>query len=110
MVQSLTCIYQIMTEEFNQLQQSAPPTSRYIERLMCLTKFQSLTPLHDRIQWKHCNPEILKTVKFVNYEWDLKFYFLHMNSNEVGSTLKHPETIIDNVKNLSKRIVVPRCP
>jgi hypothetical protein len=27
-----------------------------------------------------------------------------MNSNEVGMTLKHPETINGNVKNLSKRI------
>ena len=25
-----------------------------------------------------------------------------MKSNEVGTTLKHPETINDNVKNLSK--------
>jgi hypothetical protein len=35
---------------------------------------------------------------------DLKFYFLHMNSNEVGTTLKHPKTINDNVKNLSKKM------
>jgi hypothetical protein len=27
-----------------------------------------------------------------------------MKSNEVGTTLKHPETINGNVKNLSKRI------
>ena len=27
-----------------------------------------------------------------------------MKSDEVGTTLKHPETINDNVKNLSKRI------
>jgi hypothetical protein len=27
-----------------------------------------------------------------------------MKSNEVGNTLKHPETINGNVKNLSKRI------
>ena len=27
-----------------------------------------------------------------------------MNSDEVGTTLKHPETINGNVKNLSKRI------
>jgi hypothetical protein len=32
----------------------------------------------------------------------MKFYFLHMKSNEVGTTLKHPETINGNVKNLSK--------
>jgi hypothetical protein len=29
-----------------------------------------------------------------------------MNSNEVGTTLKHPETINGNVKNLSKRIKI----
>jgi hypothetical protein len=40
----------------------------------------------------------------MNFEWDLKFYFLHMKSNEVGTTLKHPETINGNVKNLSKRM------
>jgi hypothetical protein len=28
-----------------------------------------------------------------------------MNSTEVGTTLKHPETINGNVKNLSKRIL-----
>jgi hypothetical protein len=33
-----------------------------------------------------------------------KFYFLHVNSNEVGTTLKHPETINGNVKNLNNRI------
>jgi hypothetical protein len=27
-----------------------------------------------------------------------------MKSNEIGTTLKHPETINGNVKNLSKRI------
>lgn len=27
-----------------------------------------------------------------------------MKSNEVGTTLKHPETINSNIKNLSKRI------
>jgi hypothetical protein len=34
----------------------------------------------------------------------MKFYFLHMKSDEVGTTLKHPKTINDNIKNLSKRI------
>jgi hypothetical protein len=29
-----------------------------------------------------------------------------MKSNEVGTTLKHPETINGNVKNLSKRIKI----
>jgi hypothetical protein len=63
---------------------------------------------HDRIQWKHCNLanlEILKTV-VLNFEWDLKFYFLHMKSNEVGTTLKHLETINGNVKNLSKMMKI----
>ena len=32
----------------------------------------------------------------------MKFYFLRMMSDEVGTTLKHPETINGNVKNLSK--------
>jgi hypothetical protein len=50
---------------------------------------------------------ILKSRKpssLLNFEWDLKLYFLHMKSNEVGTTLKHPETINGNVKNLSKRM------
>ena len=34
----------------------------------------------------------------------MKFYFLRMNSDEVGTTLKHPETINGNVKNLSIRM------
>ena len=34
----------------------------------------------------------------------MKFYFLHVQSDEVGTTLKHPKTIDGNVKNLSKRI------
>jgi hypothetical protein len=44
---------------------------------------------------------ILKT-RLLNFEWDMRFYFLHMKSDEVGTTLKHPETINGNVKNLSK--------
>ena len=40
----------------------------------------------------------------LNFEWDLKFYFLHMKSDEVGTTLKHPNTLNGNVKNLSKGI------
>jgi hypothetical protein len=31
-----------------------------------------------------------------------------MKSNEVGTTLKHPETINGNVKNLSKRMKMKR--
>ena len=53
------------------------------------------------------NVAILKSWKLLsvlNFEWDLKFYFLHMKSDEVGTTLKHPETINDNVNNLSKMI------
>ena len=71
---------------------------------MCLIKCQSHTLIHGRIQWKHCNPKILKTVKLLNSEWDLKLYFLHMKFNESRPTLKHPETINGNVKSLSKRI------
>jgi hypothetical protein len=40
----------------------------------------------------------------LNFEWDIKFYFLHMKSDEVGTTLKHPETNNGNVKNLDNRI------
>ena len=53
------------------------------------------------------NIAILKSKKLLtllNFEWDRKFYFLHLKSDEVGTTLKHPETINGNVKNLSKRI------
>ena len=71
---------------------------------MCLTKCQSHTLIHDRIQWKHCNHETLKLLSLLNFEWDLKFYFLHMKSNEVGTTLKHPNTVNGNIKKLSKRI------
>ena len=39
----------------------------------------------------------------LNFEWDLKFYFLHMNPMRL-EPLKHPETINVNVKILSKRI------
>ena len=51
---------------------------------------------------KSLNPE--KLLSLLNSEWNLKFYFLRMNSDEVGTTLKHPETINGNVKILSKRI------
>jgi hypothetical protein len=49
---------------------------------------------------------ILKSKKLsslLNFECDIKFYFLHMKYDEVGTTLKHPEIINGNVKNLSKR-------
>ena len=62
---------------------------------------------HCAIQWKHykpTNPKILKRLSLLNSEWDMKFHFLHMKSDEVGTTLKHPETINGNVKTLSKRI------
>ena len=45
-----------------------------------------------------------KLLSLLNFEWDLKFYFLHMKSDELGTTLKHLETINGNVKNLSKMI------
>ena len=51
------------------------------------------------------NVAILKSkelLSLLNFEWDLKFYFLHMKSNEAGTTFKHLETINGNVKNLSK--------
>ena len=71
---------------------------------MCLIKLQSPTLIHDRIQWNQCNPDILKTVNLLNFEWDQKFYLLHLKSDEVGTTLKLPETINGNVKNLRKMI------
>ena len=37
----------------------------------------------------------------MNFEQDMKFYF-RMNSDEVGTPLKHPETINGNVKNLDE--------
>ena len=40
----------------------------------------------------------------LNFEWDKKLYFLHLKSNEVGTILKHPETINGNVKKISKMI------
>ena len=42
-----------------------------------------------------------KRLSLLNFEWDKKFYILHLMSDEVGTTLKHPETINGNVKNLS---------
>ena len=53
------------------------------------------------------NVAILKSLKLLsllNSEWDLKFYFLHMNSDEVRNTLEHLETVDGNVKNISKGI------
>ena len=41
-----------------------------------------------------------KLLSLLNFEWDLKFYFSHMKSDEVRITRKHPETINGNVKNL----------
>jgi len=43
-------------------------------------------------------------MEMLNYEWDMKFYFIHIKSDEVGATLKHLGTINGNVKNLSKRM------
>ena len=34
----------------------------------------------------------------------MKFYSLHMKSDQAGTTLKHPESFHGNVKNLSKRM------
>jgi hypothetical protein len=62
---------------------------------------------HCAIPWKLYNPANLKILKLfspLNSEWDIKLYFLHMKSNEVGTTLKHPETTNGNVKNLRKMI------
>ena len=45
------------------VQQSMPPTSRYIKSLVLLIKCQFHTPIHDRIQWKHCNLANLEILK-----------------------------------------------
>lgn len=45
-----------------------------------------------------------KLLTLLNFEWDIKVYFLHVNSHDVGTTLKHSETIIGNAKNLNKRM------
>ena len=53
------------------------------------------------------NVAILKSWKLLsllNYEWDLKFYLLHMKSDKVETTLINPETINVNVKYSSKKI------
>ena len=78
-----------------------PPTSRYIES-WCV--WLNSNPLPSYTIESSGNVAILKSWKLLslNSEWDLKFYILDMKSNEVGTTLKHPETIIVDVKNLSK--------
>ena len=46
------------------------------------------------------NVVILKSkelLSLLNFEWDLKFYFLHTKLDEVGTTLKPPKTINGNV-------------
>jgi hypothetical protein len=48
--------------------------------------------------------ENVAIISLLNFEWDMKFDFLHVKSDEVGTTLEHPETINGNVKNLSKKI------
>ena len=45
-----------------------------------------------------------KLLSLLNFEWSMKFYFLHMKPDEVGNFLKHIGTVSGNVKNLSKRI------
>ena len=49
-------------------------------------------------------PKSSKLLSLLDCKWAMKFYFLDMKSNEVGTTLKHLGTINGNVKNLSKRI------
>jgi hypothetical protein len=44
------------------------------------------------IFWNH-GLESLKLLSLLNFEWDMKLYFLHMKSDEAGTTLKHHETI-----------------
>lgn len=44
----------------------------------------------------------METLQSCNFKQDLKFYFLNVKPNEVGTTCKHPKRINGNVKNLSK--------
>jgi len=43
------------------VQQPMSLTSRYIEGLVLLIKYEFHTLIHDKIQCKHCNPPILKS-------------------------------------------------
>ena len=45
-----------------------------------------------------------KLLSLLNFEWSVKFYFLHMKSDEVENFLKQTAIVSGNVKNLSKRI------
>ena len=45
-----------------------------------------------------------KLLSLLNFEWSMKFYLLHMKSNEVGKFIKHTGIVSGNVKNLSKQI------
>ena len=55
------------------------------------------------IERKRCNPGILKTAKSVEF-WMGSKILLFAYELDVGITLKHPQTINGNVKNLSKMI------
>ena len=57
----------VITGHYKGVEQSTPLTLRYIEGLMHLIKCQSPTLIHDRIQWKHCNPETLNTIKSIEF-------------------------------------------
>ena len=67
---------------------------------------QNAHPIPSYIIESSGNVAILKSQKLLsllNFEWDLKFHFLHMNFDEVRTTLKHTETINGNAKSLNER-------
>ena len=43
-------------------------------------------------------------LSLLNFERDMKFYFIYMKYDEVVISPKHPRTINGNVKNLSRRM------
>ena len=43
-----------------------------------------------------------KLLSLLNFEWSVKFYFLHMKSDEVENFLKQTAIVSGNVKNLSQ--------
>lgn len=56
-----------------------PVVLRSILLLWIQCQFHTL--IHNRIQYKCCNPDnpkILKTIKSTNFEWDMRFYFLYI--------------------------------
>ena len=45
-----------------------------------------------------------KLLSLLNFEWSIKFYFIHMKYDEVENFLKHTGIVSGDVKNFSRRI------